>query len=131
MQLEVDTDYTDYWQQHVKKAIENVITKEFDIKTWNYDKIIQALNSNEGIKNFIEYKLNTTTTNIQIPEAIKKKFIYKDTAFFITFTQEKNTIPAHQKEFTDLQTKAILAYKQTNEITLINRKVRDMIQLKL
>ena len=32
MQLEVETDYTDYWQQHVKKAIENVITKEFDIK---------------------------------------------------------------------------------------------------
>ena len=102
MQLEADIDYTDHWQQHVKKAIEKVITKVFDTETQNYDKIIQALNSNEGIKNFIEYKLNTTTTNIQIPEAIKKKFIYKDIAFFITFIQEKNTIPAYQKEFTDL-----------------------------
>src|SRR5207253_1580345 len=105
--------------------------KEFDKKTWNYDRIIQALNSNEGIKNFIEYKLNTASTNFQPLEAIKKKFIYKDTAFFITFTQAKNIMLAYQKEFTDLQAKAISSYKQTNEVTLINRKVRDAIQLKL
>ena len=40
MQLEANTDYTDYWQQYMKKVIENVIIKEFDIKIQNYNKII-------------------------------------------------------------------------------------------
>src|SRR5207253_5160460 len=107
IQLESDTESSDSWQRQVKEAIEKAILKKWDMDTWSYDKIIQALDTIEGLKNFIEYKLDTKTTDTYIPEAIGKKFIYKDTAFFITFTQVKKSIPAHQKEFTELQTRAI------------------------
>src|SRR5205085_9395443 len=80
---------------------------------------------------FLLYKLNTVPTNYDIPKAILLKFNYRDSAFFKTFTNKKNIIPAHQIEFNDLLQNAIKSYKLKNNITLTDKETRDLIQTKL
>src|SRR5205085_7315168 len=80
---------------------------------------------------FLLYKLNTVLTNYDISKAILLKFDFRDSAFFKTFTNKKNIMPAYQIEFNDLLQNAIKSYKLKNNIILTDKKTRDLIQTKL
>ena len=90
-----------------------------------------TLNTSKRIYNFISYKLNTQSTNYNIPSAILLKFKYHDPAFFISFTNNKQIKPAHQIEFDELLRNATNKYKLQHKAMLIDRQTRNQIQLKL
>lgn len=102
-----------------------------DLQTWSYDSIADALSNLEGINKFTSHMLSATPTRLPIPEAIRLKFVHHDTRFFITFTQNPRTKPAHQLEYMELFENALEAYKTENNLTLTNRQTRNTIYLML
>ena len=114
-------DYTEWALAARDKAIAPSNT-EFDSLVWSYDNIAATLATPEGIHKFTCYKLSTTHTQTRLPDAIRLKFVHRDTRFFTTFTRNTSTKPAHQKEYESLLGDATNAYKANNEITIINRQ---------
>ena len=99
----------------------------FDPTIWPTDKILHAMEDQGTLLEFIEYKLSTTPTQIAIPHAINLKLIYRDTAFFRTFTRNATLQPQHQKEFSSLLNKAIDRYKKTHDVPVTTKNNRDQI----
>ena len=81
----------------------------------------------KGIQEFIKYKLQTKPTNYALHPAIEAKFRYRDTAFFLTFTKDKKSIPQYQEAYEKLFQVALKQYKTTNKITITDRQTRDKI----
>ncbi|CAG8691512.1 25943_t:CDS:2 [Dentiscutata erythropus] len=69
--------------------------------------------------------------SINIPTAIASKLKFRNTAFFRSFLQDRNTQPDHQKEFNSLLNIAIEKYKRKYNILLVNKNNRDQIYNKL
>ena len=120
-------NYSDEWADIVIENIEKNELPDFDITNCDLEKIWTALETPEGTIEFIKYKLQTKPTNLVIPPAISLKFKHLNTTFFTTFTRNKNTLPAYQKEFQDLQSTAINNYKFKNNLTLTTREIRHTI----
>ena len=112
-------DNSDTWPDKLLNNMKSNLT-DFDTIVWHYDRIVKALESPEGIQEFVTYKLQTRPTPYIIPPAILLKFKYLDTQFFTSFTRNKQITPAHQKEFENMLTTATNTYKHTNNIIIIN-----------
>jgi hypothetical protein len=56
-------DFTEEWIQEINKKLEQDVLETFDKSVWNYDKIVAALKTTEGIQEFIKYKMQTKPTN--------------------------------------------------------------------
>ena len=54
----------DNWINQVRDRLKENIQKQFSLEEWNNDKVIQALESQEGIKELISYKLITQLLKI-------------------------------------------------------------------
>ena len=115
------------WTNQVIERLKEHINNIFSLEEWHNNRIIQALETQEGIEELISYKLNTKPAEIQLPQAISLKFKYFDISFFTSFTNNKRTTPAHQSEFTKMLKDAINKYKDKNKLTLVDRVTRDRI----
>src|SRR5260363_153705 len=103
-------DYTE-WASTIQSKTEEPSSTPFDTQAWSFDNIVAALESTEGVFKFVSYKLATISTQFLLPAAIHLKFVYHDTQFFTTFTQNPKTKSAYQKEYTSLFDNALKAYK--------------------
>ena len=59
--------------------------------------------------------------------AIEAKFRHRNTAFFLTFTKDKKSIPQYQEVYEKLFQAVLKQYKITNKITITDRQTRDKI----
>ena len=119
------------WIQQINDRMEQDIDTTFDSASWNYDRVVTALQSKEGIQEFTKYKMQTKPTNYTLHPAIEAKFRHRDTTFFLTFTRDKRAIPQHQEAYKKLFQEALRKYKTTNAITITDRQTRDQIHQKL
>jgi hypothetical protein len=103
------TDDIDFstWDTTMTEILSNNNKDNFNTDQWNMDKIIEAMSNPENTYSLISHKLTTKPTSNDIPPATQLKFKHLDTAYFTTFTQNKPTMPAYQKEFTTLLSSAI------------------------
>ena len=131
LEEEIREDYESNWSLQIATKKEDKTQTPFDEKIWTKDKIINILTNLTDLTEFLLDKLNTVLTNYIIPKAILLKFDYRDSAFFKTFTNKKNIMPAHQIEFNDLLQNAIKSYKLKNNITLTDKDTQNQIQTKL
>ncbi|RIB16122.1 hypothetical protein C2G38_2317586 [Gigaspora rosea] len=88
----------------------------FDSNSWNYETIIEAFDSPEKLEQFLSHKLCSISTQFNIPTAINLKIQCMDTAFFRSFTKDKNAAPAHQKEFDSLFEMALEKFQCHNDV---------------
>jgi hypothetical protein len=123
------TDIIDHmeWATTVQSKLETPDDTPFDPEAWSFDTIAEALTTPEGIYKFTKYKLTTSPVQSKLPEAIRLKFVHRDTRFFTTFTRNQRTQPAHQKEYISLYNDALETYKEENEVTFTNRETRTII----
>ena len=84
-----DEDTEMQWINMIQTKLASKITESFNMEIWNYNKILESLQSKQGIEEFIKYKLMHKPTDLYIPNAINTKFRYLNTAFFIIFTRNK------------------------------------------
>ncbi|RIB22671.1 hypothetical protein C2G38_2173357 [Gigaspora rosea] len=103
----------------------------FDSNSWNYETIIEAFDSPKKLEQFLSYKLCSIPTRFDIPTAINQKIQYMDTAFFRSFTRDKNAVPAHQKEFDLLFEIALEKFRRHNDVRFVNKVNRQQIYEKL
>src|SRR6185437_8115593 len=99
----------------------------FDSTYWTRDRIIATFDNPIELKALIKHKMQTSSTEENIPQAISLKFKHKDRAFFRTFTRKHDTSPPHQLEFQTLLNSAMNKYKRLHNAHLINKENRDQI----
>ena len=104
----------------VRERLNEQIRNTFSFKEQYNNRIIQALETQDGIQELVSYKLNTQLAKVQLSHAIALKFKYFDTQFFTSFTRNKQTTPAHQIQFEEMLTTATNNYKHINNITILN-----------
>ena len=119
------------WCNSVAIALAKARTLDFDTSIWDNDTIVSAFNSPELLQQFFLHKIQTNPTQHNLPNAIKAKFDYLDTAFFKSFAKNKEIQPQHQKEFNSLLQIAIEKYKRLHNVQFINKFNRDQIYSKL
>ena len=83
------TDHSDEWADILISNIEKNELPDFNMTEWNYKRIKTALETPDGITEFLKYKLQTKPTTLTIPPAISLKFKHLDTTFFTTLYETK------------------------------------------
>ena len=93
--------------------------------------MIKAIENPESLVKLVKHKISTKPLDYPIPEAIKLKLQYKDTAFFRSFTRHVPSQPQHQKEFVTMLQKATDRYKRLHNIPITSKVNRDQIFISL
>jgi hypothetical protein len=119
------------WITETLKIIARRRDLTFDSNSWNYETIIEAFDSPEKLEQFLSHKLRSIPTQFNIPTAINQKIQYMDTAFFRSFTRDKDVAPAHQKEFDSLFEMALEKFRRHNDVRFVNKVNRQQIYEKL
>ncbi|RIB07450.1 hypothetical protein C2G38_2214436 [Gigaspora rosea] len=90
------------WTSEIIEAIVKKIELDFDDKELHAERIVRAFESLKELEALLRYKFNTKPARNSLPEAIRLKFKYRDTAFFKTFALVKEVRPQHQQEYMQL-----------------------------